>query len=293
MSKRSKTNKKNELEQISLQSILLDNWKLVATSIFKWSGFESNFISDEIERRLYEEGSVVFFQDTEDGVQKVLRYAQQGKLNVYAIPTKWTVIGLNGFSKNLDDSNSVMIWNNKLRKATEPYVKYIVSNLVNIDQAIKVNTNAIKTPFIFEGDDKQLLTFKNLYRDISNNEPVVYLASKANLDNTFKAHNTNVEYQGKNLTELYDAYQSRLLTYLGLKSVKSDKKERLVVDEANQNDEFKNIFFASQYDMRKQACKLINEMYGLSINVEINPLLREDKEEQGNGKLHNDNSGND
>ena len=281
------------LEQISLQHILLDNWKLVATSIFKWKGFESDFISDEIERRLYEEGSVVFFQDKEDGVQKVLRYAQQGKLNVYAIPTKWTVIGLNGYSKNLDDSNSVMIWNNKLRKATEPYVKYIVSNLVNIDQATKVNVNAIKTPFIFEGDEKQLLTFRNIFRDISNNEPVIYLASKANLDNTLKTHNTNVEYQGKNLTELYDAYQSRLLTYLGLKSVKSDKKERLVVDEANQNDEFKNIFFASQYDIRKQACKLINEMYGLSIDVEINPLLREEKEEQVNGKLHNDNSGND
>lgn len=291
MSKRTKTSKKNELEQISLQSLLLDNWKLVATSIFKWSGFQSDFISDEIERRLYEDGSVVFFVDKEDGVQKVLRYAQQGKLNVYGIPTKWTVIGLNGYSKNLDDTNSVLIWNNKFRKPTLPYVKYIVANLVNIDQAIKVNVNAIKTPFIFEGDEKQLLTFKNMYRDISNNEPVLYLASKANLDNTFKAHNTGVEYQGKNLTELYDAYQSRLLTFLGLKSVKSDKKERLVVDEANQNEEFKNIFFASQYDMRKQACKLINEMYGLSVDVEINPLLREEKE--NNGKLHNDNSGND
>ena len=291
MSKRTKTSKKNELEQISLQSLLLDNWKLVATSIFKWSGFQSDFISDEIERRLYEDGSVVFFVDKEDGVQKVLRYAQQGKLNVYGIPTKWTVIGLNGYTKNLDDTNSVLIWNNKFRKPTLPYVKYIVANLVNIDQAIKVNVNAIKTPFIFEGDEKQLLTFKNMYRDISNNEPVLYLASKANLDNTFKAHNTGVEYQGKNLTELYDAYQSRLLTFLGLKSVKSDKKERLVVDEANQNEEFKNIFFASQYDMRKQACKLINEMYGLSVDVEINPLLREEKE--NNGKLHNDNSGND
>lgn len=291
MSKRTKTSKKNELEQISLQSLLMDNWKLVATSIFKWSGFQSDFISDEIERRLYEDGSVVFFVDKEDGVQKVLRYAQQGKLNVYGIPTKWTVIGLNGYSKNLDDTNSVMIWNNKFRKPTVPYVRYIVANLVNIDQSIRVNVNAIKTPFIFEGDEKQLLTFKNMYRDISNNEPVLYLASKANLDNTFKAHNTGVEYQGKNLTELYDAYQSRLLTFLGLKSVKSDKKERLVVDEANQNEEFKNIFFASQYDMRKQACKLINEMYGLSVDVEINPLLRE--EEQANGKLHNDNSGND
>ena len=291
MSKRTKTSKENELEQISLQSLLLDNWKLVATSIFKWSGFQSDFISDEIERRLYEDGSVVFFVDKEDGVQKVLRYAQQGKLNVYGIPTKWTVIGLNGYSKNLDDTNSVLIWNNKFRKPTVPYVRYIVANLVNIDQSIRVNVNAIKTPFIFEGDEKQLLTFKNMYRDISNNEPVLYLASKANLDNTFKAHYTGGEDQGKNLTELYDAYQSRLLTFLGLKSVKSDKKERLVVDEANQNEEFKNIFFASQYDMRKQACKLINEMYGLSVDVEINPLLRE--EEQANGKLHNDNSGND
>lgn len=291
MSKRTKTNKRNELEQLSLQALLLDNWKLVATSVFKWTGFQSDFIGDEIERRLYEDGSVVFFQDKEDGVQKVLRYAQQGKLNVYGIPTKWTVIGLNGYSKNLDDTNSVLIWNNKLRKATEPYVRYIVANLVNIDQAIRVNVNAIKTPFVFEGDEKQLLTFKNIYKDISNNEPVLYVDSKANLDNTFKAHNTGVEYQGKNLTELYDAYQSRLLTYLGLKSVKSDKKERLVVDEANQNEEFKNIFFASQYDLRKQACKLINEMYGLNVNVEINPLLREEK--QDNGKLHNDNSGND
>lgn len=291
--KATKTAQEVDLLKDEFSSILRDYWKMLATSIFKWSGFASEYIGEYIERVLYEYGSIVFFIDDVDGVQKALKWNLQGSLNIYGEPKAWNVIGVNGFNKYLTEDNSVRIFNNKLKIPTYRYVYYYIGKLVNIDGAIDVNVNAIKTPYIFAGDESQLLTMKNTFQKISDNEPVIYKNSKSMLDNVLEVHDLKVDYRGKDLSELFDYYEGKILTYLGLKSVKSDKKERLVVDEANQNEDFKNINFASMLDARQKAVKEINKMFDLNITVELNPMLVEKKEEgKENGKLHNDDSGN-
>lgn len=61
----------------------------------------------------------------------------------------------------------------------------------------------------------------------------------------------------------------------------TDKKERLIVSEAESNDDLINYYLNCFYKTRKQACDLINEKYNLSIEIELNKevikLLNETK----------------
>ena len=60
--------------------------------------------------------------------------------------------------------------------------------------------------------------------------------------------------------------ENELLTLFGLNNV-INKKERLIVDEANANNDYINRNVDLLYKNRKQACDEINNKFGLNINV--------------------------
>ena len=60
--------------------------------------------------------------------------------------------------------------------------------------------------------------------------------------------------------------ENELLTLFGLNNV-IEKKERMIVDEANSNNDYINRNVDLLYKNRKQACDEINEKFGLNISV--------------------------
>ena len=66
----------------------------------------------------------------------------------------------------------------------------------------------------------------------------------------------------------WNSLMNELLTFLGINNNNTDKKERLLVDEVNANNEFILVNIEHMYEERKLACELINEKFGLNITVE-------------------------
>ena len=159
-----------------LSALLLDHWERVFTSVFKWNCEDIGIpeLGRHIERSLYRFGAVIFFK-TNQGIYGALNYANQGSLNWYGEPVSWKVIGANGFNANFTEENSVMIRANKTKMSNFSYVAHQVRRLNNIEDAIDTNINQLKVPFIFSGDENSLLTMKNVYKQITDNEPVIYV----------------------------------------------------------------------------------------------------------------------
>ena len=105
-----------------------------------------------------------------------------------------------------------------------------------------------------------------MYAEYEGNSPVIY-ASK-NLDlNSISSINTTAPFVADKLQLIKNSYWNEVMTFLGLQNSNQDKKERLITDEANAREEQIKQARLNMLDARKEACKLINKMFGLDIDV--------------------------
>ena len=240
--------------------------KEFAISTFEWKNMPNTIDTRFLELTLFEDGQAVFFYDDVLGYL-CLQTTINGRLNVYRIPLKRRAYATNGYQKNLDDKNSVIIYNNLIRTNSILDVEMFAQRLYNLDRAIDVNANAQKTPILIQCTENERLTMVNLYKEYDGNSPVIY--GNKNLDiKGLTVLRTDAPYVADKLYTLKSQYWNEALTYLGIANINTQKKERMITDEVNRNMGGVVASRFSRLEARKQACKLINEMFGLNIDVE-------------------------
>lgn len=245
--------------------------KEFAISTFEWKNMPSSIDTRFLELALFEDGKAVFFKD------EVLDYlclqtTIGGKLNVYRIPIKRKAYANNGYQKWLTEKDSVIIYNNLIRTNSLLDVIMFSERLYNIERAIDVNANAQKTPIIVQCEENQKLTLENLYKDYEGNAPVIF--ANKNLDlKGLTVLKTDAPYVADRLYQLKTEYWNEALTYLGIANINLSKKERLITDEVKRNMGGVVASRYSRLEARKQACKQINEMFGLDIDVEYKSTI--------------------
>lgn len=238
----------------------------LSISMFDWKNLPDTIDPRFLELTLFSDGMCVFFRDETLG-DLALQCMISGQLDVYRIPIKRVAYATNGYRRNLDNTNSVIIFNNMLHTNSMLDVEMFSRRLYNLDRAIDVNANAQKTPVLIQCEENQRLTMKNLYEQYDGNQPFIF-GDKALNTNALKVLKTDAPYVGDKLYELKTQIWNEALTYLGISNTNIMKKERMITDEVQRNQGGVIASRYSRLDSRKQACKKINEMFGLNIDVE-------------------------
>lgn len=238
----------------------------LATTMFSWKNLPGTIDARFLEMTLFSDGVAVFFKDDVMGFL-ALQCMIGGNLNVYRIPVDRTAYATNGYNQKLNATNSVLIFNNYLHTNSTLDVEMFSKRLYNLDRAIDVNANAQKTPVLIQCDDTEKLTMLNLYKEYDGNQPFIF-GSKSLNTKGLTVLKTDAPYVADKLYTLKTQIWNEALTYLGISNTNVTKKERMITDEVQKN---MGGVIASRYsrlEMRKQACKEINEMFGLNIDVE-------------------------
>lgn len=249
----------------------------LAISMFEWKNLPDSIDERYMELILYSQGQAIFFKDEVLGYL-CLNNAVQGRFNVYRIPMQRRAYAANGYQKRLDDTNSVIIYNDYLRGNTMNTIRIFAEQLSDLDQTIKVNAKAQKTPVLINCDENERLSLENVYQKYDGNQPVIY-GSKELRSNALTVLKTDAPYIGKDLYELKTKYFNEALTYLGISNINVQKKERLVSDEVTR---MIGGTIASRYqrlEMRRKACEQINKMFGLDIECNFRDDFREADDE--------------
>lgn len=236
----------------------------LSLAMFEWKNLPETIDARFLEMSLFTDGQAIFFWDDVLGYL-ALQVAASGPFDVYRVPVRRRAYAANGYQNaELDSSNSVIIYNNMLRTNSVRDVLIYSRRLWDLDRTLDINARAQKTPVLIKGSEQQMLTLKNVYMQYDGNQPVLY--GDKNLDlSGISVLQTGAPYVADKLYELKTQIWNEALTALGISNVNIVKKERLVTDEVTRNQGGTIASRYSRLESRRQACEMINRMFGLDI----------------------------
>ena len=247
---------------------------LIVKALFEWEGLPNNMESRWIENYLYNDGNCVFFKDKNLGYM-VAGVAQEGGVNCYNDPTTIMPVAINytysGDKPLMNGENSYLIRNNDARLPEFAVVRYYAYKLTNLDRAIDVNIEAQKTPTIVTCTDKQRLSLKQAINQRKDNEPVIYADNSFDKD-MITTLDLNTPMVFKDLQIQKHMILNEFFSEIGVNNANMDKKERMVANEVEANNEQVKASEDVLLRCRQEACKRINEIFGLNISVKRREL---------------------
>lgn len=243
--------------------------KEITISLYKWLNLPEEIDERFLELILFENGSALFFYDDILEQYLVTRVALEAPLNIYNIPIWRRAYASNGYQNELNEQNSVLIYNNNIKENSVAETDYYADKIGFYDRIIDINVNAQKTPIIIQCGENKRLSLKNIYMKYDGNEPVIY-ADDTLGGEPLKVLKTDAPFNAPEIYELKVKYWNEFLTFKGVSNINVQKKERMTNDEVYRQLGGSFAARGSGLMMRKQAAEQINNMFGLDIDVIFN-----------------------
>lgn len=241
---------------------------LIARSVFKWNNLPNGIDEKWIEKYLFSEGRCVFFKDKTLGFM-VAKCSDDGILNPYDEPTRIRPVATHYTGKSLQNyEECVVIRNNDISFPTTSTIQLYAMRLAELSRTIDVNVNAMKTPVIVLCNEKQKNSLKRVMTMAKGNELAIYGDKNLELD-TIKTLNVEAPIVFDKLQIQKHSIWNECMTFLGINNANMDKRERLVDDEVQANNEQVCISADVMLKAREQACEEINKLFGTNISVEL------------------------
>lgn len=263
----------------------LERFKKIAMSIFEWVNLPDSMDARYIEKCLYYLGSAGLLHTEEYGFINTKATAA-GDFNIYGLPTmiqcysysfneqRRMYSGLTGGDNDIN-SEAILVMNNWERIPTASTMELFALRLYEAERACDINVKAQKTPILLLIDENQRFTMKNLYEQYDGNTPVIFGDKNQLSMDSIKAIKTDAPFVANDIMQYKKEIWNEALSFLGINNL-SEKRERLISDETNTNNELINLNLMSYLAPRKKACEQFNEKYGLTGDNAIDVKVRSD-----------------
>lgn len=247
--------------------------KDIAINEFEWMNLPDTVDERYLELTLFDLGYCLFFKHALNDAYLVQQCTMASRQNLYYIPIEREVVSITGLQQRCSDLDSVIIFNNRLRQPTSPTIELYAIRLTNIERAIDINLNAQKTPFLIRGTKEEERSLKTMYDMYDGNIPVIFGDKDLDL-NALTVLRTDAPVHYPDLMIAKRQVWAEAMGFLGINNANTDKRERLVSAEVEANDEQLEIARYTRLNARKEACRMINDLFGLNIDVRFRRLTR-------------------
>lgn len=280
-----------------LRTQLSAYYQNIAVSVFEWDGMPDQVMRiprRQPEKQLYETGCFTMFRHEDSGQFFMLPVASMNiQKNAYGEPSQWRAMALGELAApigalKLSPENAVLFRNNDTYTPSKPYVEELIKQLVNVEYTLRLNINAQKMPWSMRSNNYNIISNKNLFRQIYECEPIIYHDDM--MTDELELIKTDAPVIMAELNDAYNVYDQRICEFLGIDCVARDKKERLTAEEADANDEKIDSIKKVKLEQRNEGCDLANDLWGIDLSVKLadytkdprDSEMKEDTEEGGN-----------
>lgn len=295
----SRNENKSDIQHMKdiLRTQLSSYYQNIAVSVFEWDGMPNQVMRiprRQPEKQLYETGCFTMFRHEDSGQFFMLPVASMNiQKNAYGEPSQWRAMALGELAApigalKLSPENAVLFRNNDTYTPSKPYVEELIKQLVNVEYTLRLNINAQKMPWSMRSNNYNIISNKNLFRQIYECEPIIYHDDM--MTDELELIKTDAPVIMAELNDAYNVYDQRICEFLGIDCVARDKKERLTAEEADANDEKIDSIKKVKLEQRKEGCDLANDLWGIDLSVKLadytkdprDSEMKEDTEEGGN-----------
>lgn len=258
----------------------LERLKKIAISLFEWENLPESMDARFLELSLYYTGQAAMLEG-EGGVLINTKACTAGDINIYELPTSINCYSV-GYSKTkkvfdgfiadgVDKSEyAVHVLNNLNRCATAYTIELFAYRMYLAQRTADINISVNKMPFIITTDENQRLTMENLFNQIDANKPAIFgdKDTISNLKQSVQVLPTNPPYIADKLLDYKKQIFNEALEFLGINYL-SEKKERLISNEVNSNNELINLNLQSYLIPRQKAAEEFNRLFGTNVEVKV------------------------
>lgn len=301
----SRNENKSDIQHMKdiLRTQLSSYYQNIAVSVFEWEGMPDQVMRiprRQPEKQLYETGCFTMFRHEDSGQFFMLPVASMNiQKNAYGEPSQWRAMALGELAApigalKLSPENAVLFRNNDTYTPSKPYVEELIKQLVNVEYTLRLNINAQKMPWSMRSNNYNIISNKNLFRQIYECEPIIYHDDM--MTDELELIKTDAPVIMAELNDAYNVYDQRICEFLGIDCVARDKKERLTAEEADANDEKIDSIKKVKLEQRKEGCDLANDLWGIDLTVKLadytkdasDTEMKEDSEEDKDGESTGD-----
>ena len=262
----------------------VERFKKICLSMFEWVNLPDSMNARYLEECLYYKGQASLLKDELYGFINT-QCASNGYLNIYGLPTSLNCYSYQYNSiRNLytgldgtEDKDCILVMNNWERIPTASTIELFCQRLAEADMVCTVNIKSQKTPVLILVDENQRLMMENLYSQYDGNRPFIFGDKNQLSADSIKSINTQAPFVADKIMEYKKQIWNEALQFLGINTLQTEKKERLITDEASSNNELINLNLQSMLIPRQEACKQFNKLFGLEgTDREISVRVRSD-----------------
>ena len=152
-----------------------------------------------------------------------------------------------------------------------PIINRYAALLALCDNSISVNLRNSKVAFIgFVSSKQQAATVEKMYSDIDRGKPAVYVKRGDGITSEDIYYNHVKEtYIANDVQLLKQSIKNDILTEVGLNNANTDKRERLIVDEVNANNDEVQANVQHWLDNIREGLRRANSLFGLDLSVKL------------------------
>lgn len=242
----------------------------LAMNRFKWLNMPKTVDVRFLELTLFRNALAVFYYDYD--VERF--FAAQGtagsRRDMFDNPTSFRVIG-NGYipTKRLPLSMCHPIWANYLRVPDHDLVLLWAHRIADLEVSIEINARNARRPRVLAYDENTRLSAQNINEAINRGDPTIEVTPDIAASGFLSAFDLGVLPDShEKLHILRVRLENQMMSELGINNANQDKKERLVSDEVDANNDAVSVARAVNLNARKFAALNINDKFGLNIEVE-------------------------
>lgn len=258
----------SQMSSFNTYNMYLRQMLTLAENVFRIKGLPDFIDVAYVNKTLLRKGSIAFFKDDVMDELLALPYVNVGKLDVYGRPTKIQVMGKNGYTRVLSKDEFVIVHDNYAGYPLYIDIVQYAERVALATRTIDINIEQQKTPRIFKTSNEKLKSVKDIVNNIDGMVNSIITYDDINLTDDTTIVLAPAPFVADKVNDNKQNIWNEFLRLIGITSVTTQKKERLLTDEIQAQNGGATASRYNRFDPRQKDFGMVNERFGYDIEVE-------------------------